>query len=320
MHKQRLPFTAGGQGGAFGPSGFNFNPAAYGDAGGLAADGLNGMPFLGQGMPKPALRSQRLLADEVGREMVSPSSPAMTMAQRVMGGGLGRGSPGSGGGMPRPSAANSYGPYEGDASMLSMLDDSGKVPNEPLMHFGPTMAHNIGISAAQREAAVAAGLQDPLADTGSESDFCIQDNAAESRWKRGFDCFMSALPNRQRQSLQSGLKRCSDNVLVTNVLLVLQLTAWLIFAGIKMLVYFCGMNIPFRRGLVRTKFQVRSTMRYFLWRLANAKGNDTVVFLIVALAAPWLFLLSLVGFGVSFLFSLRTGLKEAAQRLRHRFM
>jgi len=73
-----------------------------------------------------------------------------------------------------------------------------------------------------------------------------------------------------------------------------------------------------RVSLGRAKFQLRSSLRQMLWRLANAKGNDTLLFLIVVLVTPWLFLLSLVGFAISFVFSMRTGVVEGVRQLRRR--
>lgn len=229
-----------------------------------------------------------------------------------------RGSPGS----------SYYGPYEGDVSMLSLLEDSPKGPPALAgMGLNPHMNLNLNLnkSANQKDAQQQkkAAAQPSLADTDSESDLCMQlkDVAGpgkSSRWQRAFGCLMAALPEQRRHRWEVVLRRCGQSVMAKHLLMVLQLLALIVGAGLGQAGRLVRMFGGVRFRLWRTKFQLRSTMRHFLWRLTNAKGNDTVIFLIVVLATPWLFLISLVGFGISLLFSMRTGLVECIRQLRLR--
>lgn len=339
MHKHRSPFTAGP--GGFGAGAFNFNGPQYGDSGGFGpgADGLNGMPYLAHTPTKPLMRSisrQRSLAEEAGLESLPPP---LVMAQRILAGGasgmgLGGGGGNSGGGsvggsgMQRGSPGSSYyGPYEGDVSMLSLLEDSPKGPS-PLQGMGlnPHMNLNLNLnkSANQKDAQQQKPSAQPsLADTDSESDLCMQRKVdagpgKSSRWQRAFGCLIATLPEQRRHRWEEVLRRCGQSVMAKHLLVVLQLLALIVGAGLGQAARLVWMFGGIRFRLWRTKFQLRTTMRHFLWRLTNAKGNDTVIFLIVVLATPWLFLISLVGFGISLLFSMRTGMVECIRQMRLR--
>jgi len=298
MHNQRSPFN-GGPGG-FGASAFNFNAPQFGD-GAAFSDGLNGMPFLGKMPTEPMMRSisrQRSLVDGAGLPKMPAPLPAM--AQQILSGaGVGRSQR-----FPVPPISTYYGHYEGDLSMSSMskLKDT---PSPPQTQWQE-----------QKTPRLAA-----LSETDSESDICSQQNRAklpESRWRRAINYVTAALPEQQRQRMEVMVKRCGQSAIAKHLLLVLHLIALVVvvcFRQVARLGWLCG---DIRSRLGRVKYQSRSYLRHMLWRLAIAKSNDTFLFLIVVLVTPWLFLLSLVGFGISFVFSMRTTLAEGVRQLRRR--
>jgi len=309
MHKQRSPFNSGP--GGFGASAFNFNAPQFGDGGGFGPgspvpEGLNGMPFLGKSPTKPLMRSisrQRSLVEGAGLDSMPPPLPAM--AQRILSGGVKRGTPRLG----VPPISSYYGAFEGDLSMssMSMLEETSPPPDFQ------NQTQSLG-NGPPRSA---------ITDTDSESDLCSQKAAKssvpmDSRWRRAFGCLVDTLPEQRRQRLEKTLHRCGQTAIAKHLLVLLQLLTLVVGVGfrqVKRIGWFFG-GVRFRVG--RAKFQLRSSLRQMLWRLANAKGNDTLLFLIVVLVTPWLFLLSLVGFAISFVFSMRTGVVEAVRQLRRR--
>ncbi|EDW50106.1 uncharacterized protein LOC6610388 [Drosophila sechellia] len=298
MHKQRSPFN-GGPGG-FGASAFNFNAPQFGDAAGFS-EGLNGMPFLGKIPAKPMMRSisrQRSLVDGAGLPRMP--SPLPAMAQQILSGaGVGRGQR-----FPVPPISSYYGHYEGDLSMSSL----SKLKNTPSPPQTQWQEHE-----APRLAA--------LSETDSESDLCSQQTSAKfpvSRWRGAINYVTSTLPEQRRQRLEVIIKRCGQSTIAKHLLLLLHLIALVVVVcsrQVARLGWLCG-DIRYRLG--RTKYQSRSYLRQMLWRLAIAKGNDTFLFLIVVLVTPWLFLLSLVGFAISFVFSMRTALARGVRHLNRR--
>ncbi|EDV50215.1 uncharacterized protein LOC6545850 [Drosophila erecta] len=301
MHKQRLPFN-GGPGG-FGGSAFNFNAPQFGDGAGLA-EGLNGMAFLGNSSTKPLMRSisrQRSLVDGAGLDSLPPPLP--TMGQHILSGaGVGRGQR-----FPVPPISSYYGHYEGDRSMSSMS-----------LRKDTSSPENLNQTQWQEK-----NTPRPvtLSDTDSESDLRSQQKSAEfpeSRWRRAFGCIMDTLPEQRRQRVEVMIKRCGQSAIAKHLLVLLQLLALVVGVGFRQITRFGWLCGGVRYRMRGAKFQLRSSMRQLLWRLANAKGNDTLLFLIVVLMTPWLFLLSLVGFAVSFVFSMRTGVAEGVRQLRRR--
>lgn len=159
-------------------------------------------------------------------------------------------------------------------------------------------------------------------DTDSETEYCqhIQNidvaNGQSTRWRRVFDYLKSGMPAQRQERMEAALQRCCENTFFNHVLLVLQLLSILI-GGFLMQSLRLGINltqISFR--LWHCKFQLRTFLRQLLWRMANAKGNDAVLFLGVMLISPWLFLISLVGFGISFVFYFKEGVGATLRQLR----
>ncbi|XP_016972644.1 uncharacterized protein LOC108039960 [Drosophila rhopaloa] len=307
MHKQRLPFNAGP--GGFGASAFNFNAPQFGDGGGFGPgpvpEGLNGMPFLGKVPTKPLMRSvsrQRSLVEGAGLDSLPPPSPLPSMAERILSGGLGRGQR-----LGVPPISNFYAPFEGDHSM-SMLEDT-------------TMPDFLNQTPGQEELPPRPAGVSAIKDTDSESDLCSQLKGAvlaESRFRRAYGCLMDTLPEQRRRRLEETLQRCGQTAIAKHLLVLLQLLTLVVGVGfrqVKRVGWFCG-GVRFR--VSRAQFQLRIALRQMLWRLANAKANDTLLFLIVVLVTPWLFLFSLVGFALSFVFSMRTGMAEGVRQLRRR--
>ncbi|XP_043651186.1 uncharacterized protein LOC122618660 [Drosophila teissieri] len=301
MHKQNLPFN-GGPGG-FGASAFNFNAPQFGDGAGFA-EGLNGMPFLGKTPTTPLMRSisrQRLLVDGAGLDSLPPPLPAM--AQHILSGGaVGRGQR-----FPVPPISTYYGHYEGELPTSSMpkLKDTSFSLNQTQRQEINTPCQDTGL----------------ISDTDSESDLCSKQKSAElpeSRWRRAYDCIMDSLPEQRRQRLEVMITRCGQSAIAKHLLVLLQLLALMVVVGFRQVTRFGSLCGGVRYPMGRAKFQLRSNLRQMLWRLANAKGNDTLLFLIVVLVTPWLFLLSLVGFAISFFFSMRTGVAEGVRQLRRR--
>ncbi|KAH8380390.1 hypothetical protein KR009_010336 [Drosophila setifemur] len=310
MHKQRSPFTTGPQG--FGASAFNFNAPQFGEGGVGGAfspsgsEGLNGMPFLNHKPMISSISRQRALAEEAGLESLPPA----LMAQRILAAGRGGVVPGAAHGMIGRAVPNFYGNYEGDNTMMSHLEDKNSKISTSLMMQSKSSPNQI----PKRDKPV------PVfpGDTDSETDLCMQMKDAEaegdSRWRRAFNCLLAALPEQRRRRWEAGFQSCSESVIAKHLLLVLHLLVLLLGQAKHLGTLMVGL----KARLWRLKFQVRTTMRQMLWRLANLKGNDTLIFLFIVLATPWLFLISLVGFGISFIFSMKTGLAEGLRLVRKR--
>ncbi|KAH8406774.1 hypothetical protein KR222_000237 [Zaprionus bogoriensis] len=141
-------------------------------------------------------------------------------------------------------------------------------------------------------------------------------DAASSRWRSVFNYVKSGMPLQRQERMEAALQRCQRDSLLSRVLLLLQLLAILvggaIVQGLRLAITVGEQNF----GLWRCKFQMRSFLRHMLWRMANAKGNDLVIFLFIMLVTPWLFFISLLGLFVSLLFHLKEGLNVALLQLR----
>ncbi|EDW17235.2 uncharacterized protein LOC6586490 [Drosophila mojavensis] len=159
-------------------------------------------------------------------------------------------------------------------------------------------------------------------DTDSETEYSqhIQSvdaaNGEPTRWRRAFDFLKSGMPPHRQERMEAVLQRCCENTFFNHVLLVLQLFS-ILLGGLLMQSLRVGANLTqlsFR--LWHCKFQLRTFQRQLLWRMANAKGNDAILFLGVMLISPWLFLISLVGFCISFMFYFKEGVGVILRYLR----
>ncbi|XP_033254813.1 uncharacterized protein LOC117194357 [Drosophila miranda] len=66
-----------------------------------------------------------------------------------------------------------------------------------------------------------------------------------------------------------------------------------------------------RHRLWNSKFKLCTIQRQLLWRMANARGDETLVFFAVLMTTPWLFSLSILGF----ILSLAALLKKTVEQL-----
>jgi len=162
----------------------------------------------------------------------------------------------------------------------------------------------------------------PRGDTDSESEYCqhFKDFGGKCTgqvyWRRAFDCLKSRMPPQRQERMEMTLRQCRAQSVFGHVLLLLQLLRILLLGAIGQ-----GLRLGINCGqasyrLWRCKFQLRGIVRQFLWRMANAKGNDVVLFLGIMLITPWLFFISLIGFIVSTLFHVKLGLGAFWRQVR----
>lgn len=158
-------------------------------------------------------------------------------------------------------------------------------------------------------------------DTDSESEFTEHQKQfgmkvyTKPLWLRIFDYLKSGMPPQQQERMDIVLQG-RESTHYGHVLLLLQLIGIL---AVGALVQSLQMGISVGQlsfGLWRCKFQLRSFQRQLLWRMANAKGNDVIIFLGIMLITPWLFLTSLIGFIVSLLFFIKEGLGKVLLQVR----
>ncbi|XP_026850434.1 uncharacterized protein LOC113567290 [Drosophila persimilis] len=71
-----------------------------------------------------------------------------------------------------------------------------------------------------------------------------------------------------------------------------------------------------RLRLWNSKFKLRTIQRQLLWRMANARGDETLVFFAVLMTTPWLFSLSLLGFILSLAALLKKTVEELVFQIR----
>ncbi|TDG44324.1 hypothetical protein AWZ03_009214 [Drosophila navojoa] len=159
-------------------------------------------------------------------------------------------------------------------------------------------------------------------DTDSETEYSqhMQSvdaiNGEPTRWRRAFDFLKSGMPPHRQERMEAVLQRCCESTFFNHLLLVLQLFS-ILFGGLLMQSLRLGTNLgQLNFRLWHCKFQLRTFQRQLLWRMANAKGNDAMLFLGVMLVSPWLFLLSLVGFCISFVFHFKEGVGIILRYLR----
>lgn len=158
-------------------------------------------------------------------------------------------------------------------------------------------------------------------DTDSESEFTEHQKQfvvkvyTKPLWLRIVDYLKSGMPPQQQERMDIVL-RGRESTHYSHVLLLLQLIV-ILAVGALMQSLQMGISVgQLSYGLWRCKFQLRSFQRQLLWRMANAKGNDVIIFLGILLITPWLFLTSLIGFIVSLLFFIKEGLGTVLLQVR----
>ncbi|XP_033255177.1 uncharacterized protein LOC117194802 [Drosophila miranda] len=102
-----------------------------------------------------------------------------------------------------------------------------------------------------------------------------------------------------RQSMVALYHLVLETAVVKVVLLVLQLLCCAVFWVVEKTVGFNETVGSKRHRLWNSKFKLRTIQRQLMWRMANARGDETLVFFAVLMTTPWLFSLSLLGFIMS---------------------
>ncbi|SPP85266.1 uncharacterized protein LOC117587106 [Drosophila guanche] len=164
----------------------------------------------------------------------------------------------------------------------------------------------------------------PLADrieTDSETEeLSIRPPPTVSRMKSRLDLVLSKFKPEHRERLVATYHRASETAAVKGMLLVLQL---LCHSTLGLTTRTVGLTENVGSVCLRlwnNKFRLRSTQRHLLWCMANARGPETLVFLTVALATPWLFCLSLLGFALSMVILLKKSVQELVFQIRLRML
>ncbi|XP_030380183.1 uncharacterized protein LOC115628286 [Scaptodrosophila lebanonensis] len=317
-------------GGAF--SGTSFNTATYSGANFNAqhfsatsfnssalagnhfdSEGLNEMPFLTQGQsPKKLMRTVNHRRGSIGGGMEDQQmSNHLTTPQR---GGMSY-SPQR---VPEKNTFNGH--YEGDISMFPSGSKLGNIISQnascPLMC---TMNNH-----PQRQDKHS--NQEQLHETDSESEYCAQlekvqrKENTETRFGGFYNLLMSGMQPQRQQQLELALQRCQTNSFCKCLLMLLQFLGFLLGIMLVLGLRLAHATSKLRFRLWRSKFFLRSAMRELMWRMTNAKTNDTVLFFIAVVATPWLFLIGLIGFVISILFLVHQHLSELLKQLRLRLL
>ncbi|ALC44407.1 CG12035 [Drosophila busckii] len=289
MQKQRSPYTGGGGGGG----GFNVQQLKEPSFGQHSCP--SGMPLLAQ------LKQQVKHTVNAG-----PSLSCNLPPLNVLGGGFERGLRS---GTPRGfmSSGSFNGSYEGEIPPLSLPLPGG---SDDMMQCGEPNLLKPSISMSrQMPMPMSAQAQSYNSETDSDSEYTQHKTSFgskhELRSRRICDNLKSCLNAQQQQRMETALQRCAQSKLLSHVLLLLHLLAVLIGATVAY-TRRAGLTVSqLSLRLWRCKFQLRSLLRQLLWRMANAKGNDVLIFLCILIVTPWVFLLGLAGFLISFVFSLK---------------
>ncbi|XP_051861250.1 uncharacterized protein LOC127565659 [Drosophila albomicans] len=315
MQKQRSPYTGGGV----------FNVQQHKSSKYGRNDGLNGMPFLVQ----LAQQSQRSNAGAVGHER-----------------GLRSGTPRSYDTDDSFHASNNYSGcnnnlnnnpsninyfsknniYEGDMPNLTLGSCyNNAMPSDEYSHMDrvdqldPLGSYR---SMEQQNDAILHNHGNHQSDTDSETEYRQHRKdfgpkcTARKYWVHVFDFVKSKMTLQRQERMELELQLFRAHSIYSHVLLMLQLLR-IVLAGV--MVNGVSMGIRFTQVSYRlwsTKFMLRSLVRQFLWRMANAKVNDVLLFLGILLITPWLFFISLIGFIVATLFHTKTCLNSLYRHLR----
>ncbi|XP_026850167.1 uncharacterized protein LOC113567198 [Drosophila persimilis] len=127
---------------------------------------------------------------------------------------------------------------------------------------------------------------------------------------------LSTMQPEHRQRMVALYHLVLETAVVKVVLLVLQMLCCAVFWLVEKTV---GVNetVGSRRlRLWNSKFKLRTIQRQMLWRMANARGDETLVFFAVLMTTPWLFSLSLLGFILSLAALLKKTVEELVFQIR----
>ncbi|XP_033255171.1 uncharacterized protein LOC117194787 [Drosophila miranda] len=122
---------------------------------------------------------------------------------------------------------------------------------------------------------------------------------------------LSTMQPEHRQRMVALYHLVLETTVVKVVLLVLQLLCCAVVWLVEKTVGFNETVGSKRHRLWNSKFKLRTIQRQLLWRMANARGDETLVFFAVLMTTPWLFSLSLLGF----ILSLAALLKKTVEQL-----
>ncbi|XP_033252659.1 uncharacterized protein LOC117192052 [Drosophila miranda] len=122
---------------------------------------------------------------------------------------------------------------------------------------------------------------------------------------------LSTMQPEHRQRMVALYHLVLETAVVKVVLLVPQLLCCAVFWLVEETVGFNETVGSKRHRLWNSKFKLRTIQRQLLWRMANARGDETLVFFAVLMNTPWLFSLSLLGF----ILSLAALLKKTVEQL-----
>ncbi|XP_026850047.1 uncharacterized protein LOC113567042 [Drosophila persimilis] len=127
---------------------------------------------------------------------------------------------------------------------------------------------------------------------------------------------LSTMQPEHRQRMVALYHLVLESAVVKVVLLVLQMLCCAVFWLVEKTV---GINETVgstRLRLLNSKFKLRTIQRQLLWRMANSRGDETLVFFAVLMTTPWLFSLSLLGFILSLAALLKKTVKELVFQIR----
>ncbi|XP_022212207.2 uncharacterized protein LOC111067462 [Drosophila obscura] len=319
MSNSRSPFTR--TQGTFGYLGsFNLNDQgdSGSDSGSPDKNGLNAMPFLNN------IRTSPLLSRTMGRTVFPPmgDSDGFNAVPQIaaMGSQQPMGSTQWTGGA-RAMASNYYdrryeGPYE------EHYEGAYSMPNE--MEQEPCSCQSQSPSSCQSPSSGPSQQDFSSADhneTDSETEeLCSRRPDTVSRGELATGLLLSKLKPERRERLVASYKRWTETAVVRAMLLVLQLLGHVLLWLTTKTVGLTEVVGSVRLRLGNSKFKLRNTQRHLLWRMANARGHETLVFLTVALTTPWLFCLSLLGFTLSMMVLLKKTVEELIFQIRLRLL
>ncbi|XP_026849891.1 uncharacterized protein LOC113566901 [Drosophila persimilis] len=120
----------------------------------------------------------------------------------------------------------------------------------------------------------------------------------------------------ERTESDSEWEELSDGPSPRVVLLVMQMLCCAVFWLVEKTVVVNETVGSMRLRLWNSKFKLRTIQRQLLWRMANARGDETLVFFAVLMTTPWLFSLSLLGFILSLAALLKKTVEELVFQIR----